>query len=58
MDIWTGHLDGTYPGQCPGHVQDIEIFLGHCPVPALPLYISMGDTIFTMDILADFSFYG
>ena len=35
MDIWTGHLDGTCPGQCPGHVQDIEIFLGHCPVPAL-----------------------
>ena len=32
MDIWTGHLDGT----CPGHVQDIEIFLGHCPIPALP----------------------
>src|SRR5205823_9802294 len=32
-----GHLDGTCPGQCPGHVQDIEIFLGHCPVPALPL---------------------
>ena len=30
-----GHLDGTCPGQCPGHVQDIEIFLGHCPVPAL-----------------------
>jgi len=29
-------LDGTCPGQCPGHVQDIEIFLGHCPVPALP----------------------
>src|SRR5205085_9410867 len=23
------------PGQCPGHVQDIEIFLGHCPIPAL-----------------------
>src|SRR6185437_9743263 len=35
MDIWTGHLDGTCPGQCPGHVQDIKIFLGHCPVPAL-----------------------
>ena len=28
-------MDGTCPGQCPGHVQDIEIFLGHCPVPAL-----------------------
>ena len=28
-------LDGTCPGQCPGHVQDIEIFLGHCPIPAL-----------------------
>ena len=36
MDIWTGHLDGTCPGQCSGHVQDIEIFLEHCPVPALP----------------------
>src|SRR6185312_2804478 len=35
MDIWTGHLDGTCLEQCPGHVQDIEIFLGHCPVPAL-----------------------
>ena len=28
-------MDGTCPGQCPGHVQDIEIFLGHCPIPAL-----------------------
>ena len=28
-------MDGTCPGQCPGHVRDIEIFLGHCPVPAL-----------------------
>ena len=28
-------MDRTYPGQCPGHVQDIEIFLGYCPVPAL-----------------------
>src|SRR6185437_3853169 len=35
MDIWTGHLDRTCLEQCPGHVQDIEIFLGHCPVPAL-----------------------
>ena len=29
-------MDGTCLEQCPEHVQDIEIFLGHCPIPALP----------------------